>query len=272
VGRRPAAGPVVNQKAFDGLSAEYKAIVECAAAYAHTDMQAKYDARNPVPSSNWWPNGTKLHRFPKDVMDAGLQAAMELYSELSGSNPAWKKIYDDYSAFRRDANLWFRFTEARFRRYMQASSSEVPSPGPCQRAQGPSKKKPRMRGFFFCAIPAGSFFGSSFMSSRAFIGSSSTVCRRRPEGWHAGIHARHRRRRLPRGLPCSAAPCRRRSAPPSRCRPSPAGEGDDGRHHDQLQDDEGDRALVDLRRGHRRNGLAGDPVLVVGFLAATLRR
>ena len=33
----------INTKAWDGLSAEYKAIVESAAAVAHVDMQAKYD-------------------------------------------------------------------------------------------------------------------------------------------------------------------------------------------------------------------------------------
>ena len=38
----------INNKAWDGLSAEYKAIVEAAAAHAHVDMQAKYDARNPA--------------------------------------------------------------------------------------------------------------------------------------------------------------------------------------------------------------------------------
>jgi TRAP-type mannitol/chloroaromatic compound transport system substrate-binding protein len=45
---------------------------------------------------------------------------MEVYAELNASNPAWKKIYDDYAAFRRDANLWFRFTEAGFDDFMQA--------------------------------------------------------------------------------------------------------------------------------------------------------
>ena len=63
--------------------------------------------------------GTKLHAFPKDVMDASFKAAMELYAELNASNPAWKKIYEDFSGFRRDQNLWFRFTENRFDDFMQ---------------------------------------------------------------------------------------------------------------------------------------------------------
>ena len=111
----------VNQKAFDTLSAEYKAIIECAAAYAHTEMQAKYDARNPAALKQLVANGAKLVAFPKPIMDAAYKAAMSLYSEISASNPAFKKIYDDYASFRRESNLWFRFTEARFDSFMQAA-------------------------------------------------------------------------------------------------------------------------------------------------------
>ncbi len=110
----------VNQKAFDGLSAEYKAIVESAAAFAHTEMQAKYDARNPAALKRLVAGGVKLVAFPKPVLDASFKEAMGLYEELRGSNPAFKKIYDDYSNFRREANLWFRFTEARFDSFMQS--------------------------------------------------------------------------------------------------------------------------------------------------------
>ena len=109
----------VNSKAYDALSGEYKAIIESAAAFAHTNMQAQYDARNPAALKRLVGGGAKLFRFPKDMMDAAFKEAMALYSELNGSNPAWKKIYEDYAAFRRDENLWFRFTEASFDDFMQ---------------------------------------------------------------------------------------------------------------------------------------------------------
>ncbi len=109
----------VNTKAYAGLSAEYKAIVECAAAYAHTEMQAKYDARNPAALKSLVAGGARLVPFPNPVLAAAFKEAMALYSEVSASNPAFKKIYDDYAAFRREANLWFRFTEARFDSFMQ---------------------------------------------------------------------------------------------------------------------------------------------------------
>ena len=110
----------INDKAFNALSAENKAIVEAAAAQAATDMQAKYDAKNPGALKQLVGSGTKLRPFPNDVMALAFKESMALYSELNASNPQWAKIYADYSKFRADANLWFRFTEARFDQFMQA--------------------------------------------------------------------------------------------------------------------------------------------------------
>ena len=62
---------------------------------------------------------TKVLPFPKDVMDIAFKESMALYDELSAKNPNWKKVYADYSAFRKEQNLWFRFSEASFDRYMQ---------------------------------------------------------------------------------------------------------------------------------------------------------
>jgi TRAP-type mannitol/chloroaromatic compound transport system substrate-binding protein len=109
----------INNKAFEALSPEYKAIVEAAAAQAHSDMQAKYDARNPGALKQLVGAGTKLRPFPKDVMNAAFKASMEIYDELSAKNENWKKVYADYSKFRAEQNLWFRFTEATFDRFMQ---------------------------------------------------------------------------------------------------------------------------------------------------------
>ena len=110
----------INNKAFEALSPENKAIVEAAAAQAHSDMQAKYDARNPAALKQLVGAGTKLRPFPKDVMNAAFKEAMALYEELNAKNENWKKIYADYSKFRAEQNLWFRFTEATFDRFMQA--------------------------------------------------------------------------------------------------------------------------------------------------------
>ena len=110
----------INDKAFAALSPENKAIVETAAAYAHVEMQAKYDARNPKALKELVGAKVKVMPFPKDVLDLAFKESMALYAEISAKNPNWKKVYDDYAAFRKDQNLWFRFTEARFDSFMQA--------------------------------------------------------------------------------------------------------------------------------------------------------
>ena len=110
----------INDKAFNGLSPEYKAIVQAAASEAHVGMQAKYDAKNPAALRQLVGSGTKLHRFPKEVMELAFKESMALYSELSAKNPEWKKIYEDYNKFRADQNLWFRFAEAGFDDFMQS--------------------------------------------------------------------------------------------------------------------------------------------------------
>ncbi|MDP3139753.1 MAG: TRAP transporter substrate-binding protein [Burkholderiaceae bacterium] len=110
----------INNKALAALTPEYKAIVECAAAYAHTEMQAKYDAKNPTALKQLVGNKPRVLPFPNDVLAAAFKESMAVYAELNSKNAAWKKIYDDYSTFRRDQNLWFRFTEARFDSFMQA--------------------------------------------------------------------------------------------------------------------------------------------------------
>ena len=116
----PQLSLYVGTKAWDALSAEYKAMVECAAAIAHIDMQARYDGRNPKALKELVGAGTQLHRMPKDIMEGAFKAAMELYGELSAKNANWKKIYEDYAAFRRDQNLWFRYAEAGFDDFMQS--------------------------------------------------------------------------------------------------------------------------------------------------------
>ncbi|MCS4510621.1 TRAP transporter substrate-binding protein [Xylophilus ampelinus] len=109
----------VNQKAYDALTPEYKAVVQAAASHAHVDMQAKYDARNPTALKQLVGAKTKVLAFPKPVLDASFKAAMEVYAELDAKNADWKTLYADYRAFQKDQLLWSRFAEARFDSYMQ---------------------------------------------------------------------------------------------------------------------------------------------------------
>ena len=109
----------VNQKAFDGLSAENKVIIDAASALAATDMLAKYDALNPIALKQLVAAKTKVVPFPQSVLEASFNASMEVFAANDAKSPEWKKIYADMRAFQRDQVLWFRFAESRFDTFMQ---------------------------------------------------------------------------------------------------------------------------------------------------------
>ena len=110
----------INTRAWEGLSAENKAILEAASAQAHLDMQAKYDGRNPVALRKLVSEGAKLRAFPQDMMNQAWKIAQQIYSDTSARNESFKKVYADMAKFRADENLWFRFTEMSFDRFMQS--------------------------------------------------------------------------------------------------------------------------------------------------------
>ena len=110
----------INLRAYNALSPELKTVVEAASTFAHVETQAKYDVKNPGALKQLVAGGAKLRPFPSDVMAQAFRQSMALYEELSARNPAWRKVYGDYARFRSDQNLWFRFTEATFDRFMQS--------------------------------------------------------------------------------------------------------------------------------------------------------
>ena len=110
----------INKKAFEALSAENKAIVRAAGAVAARDMTAKYDAQNPAALKRLVAAGTKLQGFSKEIMDAGFQAAMEVFAAHEAKSPEFKKIHQDMRAFQREQILWNRFSEFPFNQYMNS--------------------------------------------------------------------------------------------------------------------------------------------------------
>lgn len=110
----------INLKAFNALSADYRGIVEAAAALAHTDMLAKYDALNPAALKQLVLAKTKVSPFSQGIMDAAFKASMEVFADNDARSPEWKKIHGDMRNFQRDQILWFRFAEARYDSFMSA--------------------------------------------------------------------------------------------------------------------------------------------------------
>ena len=108
----------INAKAYAALPAEFQAIVDAATTVAARDMTAKYDAFNPIALKRLVAAKTQLKAFPKESMDAGYKASMEVFAEHEAKSPEFKTIHQDMRAFQRDQLLWARYSELRFDNYM----------------------------------------------------------------------------------------------------------------------------------------------------------
>jgi TRAP-type mannitol/chloroaromatic compound transport system substrate-binding protein len=51
-------------------------------------------------------------------MNASFQAAQATYSEMTATNPKFKKVYDSIVAFRKDAYLWAQVSEYTYDAFM----------------------------------------------------------------------------------------------------------------------------------------------------------
>jgi TRAP-type mannitol/chloroaromatic compound transport system substrate-binding protein len=109
---------MINTAKWAELPPAYQSIVKVACAAANSDMQAKYDARNPGALKKLAAAGAKFQPFPQDVMEACFAAAKDTYAEIAGTNAAFKKVHDAMMAFRSDAYLWAQFSEYQFDTFM----------------------------------------------------------------------------------------------------------------------------------------------------------
>ena len=67
----------------------------------------------------------QLRPFSQAIMDACYKAAGEVYAEISATNPEFKKVYDNISAFRADQYLWWRVAEYSYDSYMVRARSRT---------------------------------------------------------------------------------------------------------------------------------------------------
>jgi len=101
----------INIDKWNGLTPTYKSVVRIASEMANTWMQSKYDAVNPAALRRLIAAGAQLKQFPPAVMEACLNAALELYHEVAATNADFKKVYEAMTAFRSDQYLWWQVAE-----------------------------------------------------------------------------------------------------------------------------------------------------------------
>ncbi|MGP1383275.1 MAG: TRAP transporter substrate-binding protein [Thainema sp.] len=103
-----------NLDAWNQLPTNYQQALKTAAAETHTNIMARYDARNPGALAKLLTEGVELKRFPDEVMVTARDAAFELYDELAAENESYRKIYEAWKQFQADSNQWFSASELGF--------------------------------------------------------------------------------------------------------------------------------------------------------------
>ena len=107
----PQLSAYVNLAKWNELPKNYQALLEAAAAKAHTSMLSKYDAVNPKALRELVASGTKLTPFSPAVLDACFAATNQVYDETMAKNARFKKLYEGWKPFRAEEVLWFRVVE-----------------------------------------------------------------------------------------------------------------------------------------------------------------
>jgi len=97
----------INQKKWDALSDQHKAVIELACGDMIQDMIAEGEATQWKAMQEMRDkNGVKIMRWPPEIMRALEKAWNEVVAEESAKNPNFKRIYQSYSKFRADYALW----------------------------------------------------------------------------------------------------------------------------------------------------------------------
>ena len=102
----------INVDAWNKLPSGYKAALEAAAAEANVGMMASYDAKNPSAMQRLiGEKGVTMRPFSDEIMNRARAITFDLLSAEAASDPAYRKLYESYDAWRRASNSWLKTTE-----------------------------------------------------------------------------------------------------------------------------------------------------------------
>ena len=104
----------VNRNAWDQLPKIYQEAFTAAAQVANQDMLADYDAKNPPAFARLLAGGTQVRRFSDAIMTAAHEQSFALMEEEASSDPAYRKIFESWKAFRDQSVNWFGTSEMAF--------------------------------------------------------------------------------------------------------------------------------------------------------------
>jgi TRAP-type mannitol/chloroaromatic compound transport system substrate-binding protein len=116
---------LIGKQHWDALPPGYKTAVETVAADVNGEMLARYDNLNPQALRRLVAAGAQLRPYPREVLAAAWKATHELYDEFSSKNAKFKKVYDNWKAFRDEQYLWFRVAELTYENFAFTAGQTV---------------------------------------------------------------------------------------------------------------------------------------------------
>jgi TRAP-type mannitol/chloroaromatic compound transport system substrate-binding protein len=116
---------MVNLRKWLDLPKRYQTLLTGAAAYANSEMLARYDARNPSALRKLVAGGTELKAFSQPIMDACLKASNEVNAETAARNQDFKRVLGSMQAFRNEEYFWWQVAEYGYDTFMIRSRSRT---------------------------------------------------------------------------------------------------------------------------------------------------
>lgn len=111
-----------NKEKFDALPADLQSILRTAAQRLNLWTLSVFEAKNAEYLSKIVEEGkVEVRTFPKEVMDQLRRYSEEIISEIYSEDPAVRKVYDHYQAFRSSIQEWSKVTEQAYFERIQES-------------------------------------------------------------------------------------------------------------------------------------------------------
>jgi TRAP-type mannitol/chloroaromatic compound transport system substrate-binding protein len=96
----------VAEAKWQALPKEYQHMLATASRRAAQAMITRYDARNPAALQRLVAEGAKVRPFSEDLMQRAREAAQQLLSDEAAKDPAYRRVYEQWSKFRADSFAW----------------------------------------------------------------------------------------------------------------------------------------------------------------------
>jgi len=106
---------VINQKAWDSLPEDLKAIVQAAADATNQEGMLWIEAQNGPALADLVENhGVKVARLPEDVIKALRESSHAILNDAAAKDPMVKKVHDSFFAFKAKHDKWNEISETTF--------------------------------------------------------------------------------------------------------------------------------------------------------------